>query len=42
MLQLRLTSAELAAIDERRAQLGGPSRSEFVTRIIELGIENST
>jgi hypothetical protein len=42
MLQLRLTSAELAAIDERRAQLGRPSRSEFVTRIIELGIEKST
>lgn len=42
MLQLRLTSDELAAIDERRAQLGGPSRSEFVTRIIELGIERST
>jgi hypothetical protein len=42
MLQLRLTTAELAAIDERRAQLGGPSRSEFVTRIIELGIEKST
>jgi hypothetical protein len=41
MLQLRLTSGELAAIDERRAQLGGPSRSEFITRIIELGIERS-
>jgi hypothetical protein len=41
MLQLRLTSEELAAIDERRAQLGGPSRSEFITRIIELGIERS-
>ena len=38
MLQLRLTTEELAAIDERRAQLGGPSRSEFVTRIIELGL----
>jgi phytoene dehydrogenase-like protein len=42
MLQLRLTSEELSAIDERRAQLSGPSRSEFVTRIIELGIERST
>lgn len=42
MLQLRLTGDELAAIDERRAQLGGPSRSEFVTRIIELGIERPT
>ena len=42
MLQLRLTSEELAAIDERRAQLSGPSRSEFVTRIIELGIDSST
>lgn len=42
MLQLRLTSEELLAIDERRAQLSGPSRSEFVTRIIELGIERST
>jgi hypothetical protein len=41
MLQLRLTGEELAAIDERRAQLGGPSRSEFVTRIIELGIERA-
>lgn len=39
MLQLRLTGDELAAIDERRMQLGGPSRSEFVTRIIELGTE---
>ena len=41
MLQLRLTSAELSAIDDRRAQLSKPSRSEFVTRIIELGIERS-
>lgn len=41
MLQLRLTTEELAAIDERRAQLGGPSRSEFITRIIELGIDRS-
>jgi hypothetical protein len=41
MLQLRLTSEELAAIDERRAQLGSPSRSEFITRVIELGIERS-
>ena len=42
MVQLRLTTEELCAIDERRAQLSGPSRSEFVTRIIELGIERST
>lgn len=42
MVQLRLTGEELAAIDERREQLGAPSRSEFVTRIIELGIERST
>jgi len=41
MLQLRLTSEELAAIDERRAQLGGPSRSEFITRIIEIGTQGS-
>lgn len=42
MVQLRLTGEELAAIDERWEQLGAPSRSEFVTRIIELGIERST
>jgi metal-responsive CopG/Arc/MetJ family transcriptional regulator len=42
MVQLRLTREELAAIDERRDQLGAPSRSEFVTRIIELGVERST
>jgi hypothetical protein len=41
MVQLRLTGEELAAIDERREQLGAPSRSEFVTRIIELGVERS-
>lgn len=42
MVQLRLTREELAAIDERREQLGAPSRSEFVTRIIERGIARST
>jgi hypothetical protein len=42
MVQLRLTGEELAAIDERRDQLGAPSRSEFVTRIIELGVERSS
>lgn len=42
MVQLRLTREELAAIDERCEQLGAPSRSEFVTRIIELGVARST
>lgn len=38
-LQLRITGDELAVIDQRMAELGAPSRSEFVTAVIKLGVQ---
>lgn len=37
-LQLRLTDDELAVLERRRVELGGPSRSAFITAIIDLGL----
>lgn len=38
-VQLRLTSDEIEAIEKLRAQLGVPSRSALLARVIELGVE---
>jgi hypothetical protein len=34
--QLRLTEDEIAVLDRKRAEVGNPSRSEFVTVLAEL------
>ncbi|GAA5129441.1 hypothetical protein [Pseudonocardia adelaidensis] len=41
IVQLRLTGAELAAIEKLREQLEVPSRSALLARVIELGIERA-
>jgi hypothetical protein len=40
-VQLRLTGVELAVLEARREEVGGPSRSEFWTKIAQLGLEAS-
>lgn len=37
-VQLRLTGVELAVLEARREEVGGPSRSEFWTKIADLGL----
>jgi hypothetical protein len=41
-VQLRLTSEELAAIEKLRDELGVPSRSALLARVIELGVERGS
>ncbi len=40
-VNFRLTPAQLAAIDKRQNELAVESRSEFVTTIVQLGIERA-
>jgi hypothetical protein len=41
-LQLRLTTEELEVVDKRAAELGAPSRSEFVTTVIDLAMRQQS
>lgn len=37
-VQLRLTGEELQVLERKRAELGDPSRSAFVSEVVELGL----
>lgn len=38
-IQLRLTEQEIDVLERKRAELGGPSKSEFITALVELGLD---
>lgn len=41
-VQLRFTGAELRVLEQKREQVGGPSRSAFYTAIVEMRFEAET
>jgi hypothetical protein len=38
-IQLRLTEQEIDVLERKRAELGGPSKSEFITAVVELHLD---
>lgn len=38
-IQLRLTEQEIDVLERKRAELGGPSKSEFITAVVELQLD---
>lgn len=38
-IQLRLTEQEIDVLERKRAELGGPSKSEFITALVELRLD---
>lgn len=38
-LQLRMTEQEIDVLERKRAELGGPSKSEFITAVVELHLK---